>query len=412
MITLQPRKTGTILKADAIWAGPGRLLRNAGMRIEGENIAEIAPFDRLDTSPGPVTDLGDAILLPAFINAHTHLDLSHLEGKTEKGGSFAGWMLAVAKARALMLVIEKRSVRQGIGKVVAGGAATVGDVSVSGKSALLLARRGLTGSTVYCETVGLEPADAKRKADRLRSTIEGIRSKTGIRPGIAPHAPYSVSPELFEKCFALADEFDLPLAVHAAESETEVELLVRGRGELHGLMSRHNLLPPGWTAPGKRPIHYLDALGVLEHRPLLIHCYQADASEADLIARRGCSVAYCPRSNAFFRRPADPLYLLRDAGVNVALGTDSLASNDSLSMLDEMRFLHQQHPGLDWEAILEMGTLNAACAMNIDGGELAAGGPADVTAIAPATATDIAERIFGAQASVLFTMRKGRQLRA
>jgi len=400
-----------ILKAATVWAGPGRLLHDAGVRIAGKKITEIAPFNRLDTSRERVTDLGDAILLPALINAHTHLDLSGLKGKTEKGGSFGRWLMSVAKARSVAL-FEGRSVRRGIGEVVRGGSAAVGDISVSGKSAALLARHGLNASIVFCEALGLRPQDATARADQLRAVIEGISRKTPLRLGISPHAPYSVSPQLFEKCIGLAEELRLPLAIHAAESEAEVQFLTQGTGELRDLMERYGLLPSGWTAPGKRPIHYLDALGVLERRPLLIHCYQVDASEADLVAKHGCSVAYCPRSNAFFRRPVDTLYLLRDAGVNVALGTDSLASNDSLSMLDEMRFVHHRHPGLGWEAIVEMATVNVARALGIEhGGELAVGGPANITAVRPAPADDPGERILGSGSSVIFTMHKGRKLR-
>ena len=123
-------------------------------------------------------------------------------------------------------------------------------------------------------------------------------------------------------------------------------------------------------------------------------------------------MAYCPRSNAFFRRPTDSLHKLLEAGVNVALGTDSLASNDSLSMLDEMRFVKERHPHLDWETVLEMGTVNAARALGIrQGGVLKIGLPADITAIKPADAPALPSQILGEGSSVIFAMRAGRRLR-
>ena len=399
-----------ILKVDTIWAGRGAIIRNGGIRIADGLIADIAPFE--DIAPGSerVQNLGDAILLPALINVHTHLDLSHLKGKTEQGAKFDQWLRTVAKARALTL-FERRSVRAGIAEVVAGGAAAVGDISVSGKSAAVLRKHSLEESVVFCEVLGIRPADAARRTDALRKRIEELKRRATVRLGISPHAAYTVSPELFESCCGLAEELDLPMAVHAAESPSEVELLTKGTGELRELL-RMIGLSKDWKPPGKRPIHYLDDLGVLERRPLLVHCYQADESEAGVIASRGCSVAYCPRSNAFFRRPTDSLHILLDAGVNVALGTDSLASNDSLSMLDEMRFLKQRYPDLGWETILEMATANAAKALGIGhGGVLKRGLPADITAISPSGGRDLPSKLFGEEASVIFTMRAGRRLR-
>jgi len=400
---------GMILKAETIWCRRGRIIRNGAIRIHDGTIAEIAPVEEMAVGDERVQDLGDAILLPALINAHTHLDLSLLKGKTEKGSRFVQWLRTVGKARAMMF-FEGRSIRKGISETIAGGAGAVGDVSVSGKSAAILRRRGLYESVVFCEALGLDPADAGRKADELRSKIETLRERTPMHVGISPHSTYTVSPELFRRCASLAEELGLPVAIYVAESESEVQFLMSGQGELRELLEAFDMIPEKWRPPRKRPIHYLDDLGALRRRPLLIHCYQVDAAEADVIASRGCSVAYCPRSNAFFRRPADSLRLLLDAGINVALGTDSLASNDSLSMLDEMRFLKQRHPELGWETILEMGTINAARALGIECGILGEGRPADLTAIKPSAGDDPKFGILGEGASVVLAMVAGRRL--
>ena len=400
-----------ILKAETIWPGRGRVIRDGGIKIEEGIVTEIAPFADIARGRERVQNLGNAILLPAFVNAHTHLDLSHLKGKTEKGSRFEQWLKTVAKARAMTL-FETRSVRRGIAEVIAGGATAVGDISVSGKSAALIHKHGLLESVVFCEVLGFDPADAGRKLERLRAGIEGMQDGKHVRLGISPHAPYSVSAELFRGCAALARELDLPMAIHAAESPSEVEFLASGTGELRELLESVGMIPKNWQPPGKRPIHYLDDLGVLKCSPMLIHCYQVDESEAAVIESRGCSVAYCPRSNAFFRRPTDSLHKLLEAGVNVALGTDSLASNDSLSMLDEMRFVKERHPRLDWETVLEMGTINATRALGIrQGGVLKIGQPADITAIKPADAPALPSQILGEGSSVIFTMRAGRRLR-
>ncbi len=370
-----------ILKADLIWSGRGKTIRNGGIRIRDGHVVQIAPFDQLITEAERVIDMGRVILLPAMINAHTHLDLSHLEGRFAKGVEFPQWLKRMARARIVQL-FESRSIRKGIRQTIEGGAVAVGDVSTSGRSAFLLKKEDLDKSVVFCEAMGLDPAKAGQTAGRLRTRVERLLRKATVRVGIAPHAPYSVSPELFQKCVALAREYSLPLAIHTAEVESEAALLTEGTGELRTLLDHYGLLPPGWKPPGLTPVRYLQSLGVLEARPLLVHCNHIDEGEAAIMAKTGCSAAYCPRSNAFFRRTASSIEMLLAAGVNVALGTDSLASNDTLSMLDEAIFVRQRHPALEWETIFEMATVNAARALGIDqGGLLAERLPANIAAI-------------------------------
>jgi len=398
-----------ILRAEYIWTGRGELIRDGAIRIENGHIDAVRPFGEMNVSPFGVEDLGHALLMPAMINAHTHLDLSHLDGKLVESRSFSQWLKRVARAR-MVTVFEGRSIRKGIDQVIAGGSATVGDVSVSGKSATSLRRHGLLKSVVYCETYGLDPASSAGKAAKLRRRIEALLSKPAVRVGISPHAPYSVSPDLFARCLGLANEYGLPMAVHAAESDIEAEFLVNGTGELRALLENYGLLPPGWKPPGMTPVHYLESLGVLEAKPMLIHCSHVSAAEAQVVARAGCSVAFCPRSNAFFRRSADSLQTLLAAEANVAIGTDSLASNETLSMLDEMVFLKGTHPELAWQTIFEMATINGARALGYDqGGILAEGLPANITAISlPAVDGQESEpAALNVSSAVLFTMIHG-----
>ena len=272
-----------ILKADLIWSGRGKTIRNGGIRIRDGHVVQIAPFDQLISETERVIDMGRVILLPAMINAHTHLDLSHLEGRFDKGADFPQWLKRMARARIVQL-FESRSIRKGIRQTIDGGAVAVGDVSTSGKSAFLLKKEDLDKSVVFCEVMGLDPAKAGRTAGRLRARVERLLRKATVRVGISPHAPYSVSPELFQECVALAREYSLPLAIHTAEVESEVALLTEGTGELRTLLDQHGLLPPGWKPPGLTPVRYLQSLGVLEARPLLVHCNHIDEGEAAIMS--------------------------------------------------------------------------------------------------------------------------------
>ena len=400
-----------ILKAEVIWAGHGNVIRDGGIQVIAGKIAQIGPFSSIRGGSERIRNVGDTILMPALVNAHTHLDLSHLEGKLEKGAEFSQWLKYVARARAFAL-FEGRSIRKGISNTTDGGAAAVGDISVSGKSAVFLRKRGLDSSVVFLEAIGPDPAKAVERADELRDRIIFLQQKDTVRIGISPHAPYTVSAELFQRCLAIAHEYGLPLAIHTAETASEVEFLLKGTGKLRALMDTYHLLPPDWKPPGRTPVAFLRHLGALERRPLLIHCNVLDDADVEAIARSGCPVAYCPRSNAFFRRTGDSLKLLLDAGVKVALGTDSFASNESLSMLDEMHFLRQRYPELDGETILDMATANAAAALGIEhGGALREGMPADIVAVRPGPGDTLPARVLAAESSIAFTMSRGRQLR-
>ena len=403
-----------ILKAEIVWAGPGRMVRDGGIRVEEGHIAQVAPFVEMDHRNDSVEDFGNAVLLPTMANAHVHLDLSHLEGKLMQSADFTQWLKQVARARKVT-VFEGRSVNKGIDQVIGGGATLVGDISVSGRSAGALRRRGLGRSIVFCEAIGLDPAKADQQAGKLRAKIERLLRKATVRIGISPHAPYSVSPELFRRCVSLAKEYSLPMAIHTAETASEVEFLKRGTGELRQLLENYDLLPKGWRPPGLTPMRHLESLGVLNAQPLLIHCNHVDMAEAETLAKLGCPVAYCPRSNAFFQRDTNSLHLLQSAGVNVAIGTDSLASNSSLSMLDEIIFLKKQHPELRWDTIFQMATQNGAVALGVEqGGILATGLPANITAISlpPPEQQRPAEPLALDEAStVLLTMAHGQPMK-
>ena len=165
-----------------------------------------------------------------------------------------------------------------------------------------------------------------------------------------------------------------------------------GTGDLKDLLERLGALPPGWPAPQAAPVPWLDSLGVLKPSPVLIHCNYVDEESMSRILQTRSSVVYCPRSHAYFGHPPHPVRRMLDLGINVALGTDSLASNASLSMLDEVRYLFGMRKDLKSEEILRMATLNGASALGFGGvlGRLRRGYWADLTILR--LPGDIAER--------------------
>jgi cytosine/adenosine deaminase-related metal-dependent hydrolase len=173
------------------------------------------------------------------------------------------------------------------------------------------------------------------------------------------------------------------LATHVAETKQELEFLRYGSGEFKDFLSGLGMLPDGWKPPGLAPVPYLEGFGLLDHPAILVHCNYLDEHSMSRILSRSCSVVYCPRSHAFFGHEPHPVRQLLDMGVNVALGTDSLASNDSLSILDEMRFLFRTRKDLKCDEIIRMATLNGAVALDFGGvlGRLRRGYWADMTVL-------------------------------
>jgi cytosine/adenosine deaminase-related metal-dependent hydrolase len=231
-----------------------------------------------------------------------------------------------------------------------------------------------------------------------------------VRPGLSPHAPYSVSAPLFQGAAARAAALGLPLAVHVAESPEELEFLARGTGAMRELLEELGALPAGFRPPGVTPVAWLARLGLLERRPLLVHANYLDADDVARIRESGSAVAFCPRSHRFFGYDQCSVPRLLEAGVTVALGTDSLASAPSLDLVEEVRALAGRVPLAPARA-LHLATRAGGEALGLpQAGRLAPGGPADFTAWRiPAGARDPLEAIVDGSATRVASVVVGRR---
>ncbi len=265
---------------------------------------------------------------------------------------------------------------------LASGTTLVGDISAGGWT-----RNALTGgrlrAVIFEEVLGLAPERSHAALQELEDRFARAAPDPLLTCGVSPHAPYSVSHQLFQGIAKMARQRAIPMATHLAESESELELLTSGTGDIRDFLAGLAVLPPGWEPPRLAPVQYLDSLGVLEKAPLLIHCNYLDRDSIARIFSRRCSIAFCPRSHAFFGHREHPVRQLLDAGINVALGTDSLASNDSLSMLDETRFLRLNRTDLKSDEIFRMATVNGAIALGFGStlGRLRRGSWADIAVL-------------------------------
>jgi cytosine/adenosine deaminase-related metal-dependent hydrolase len=318
-------------------------------------------------------DLGAAAVLPGLVNAHTHLDLTGMRGLAPPSPDFTGWLRQViAHRRARPPEQVRDDIRAGLAESLRCGTTLLGDVSGDGASWDALAGAPLR-AVIFREILGL-PLDRAAKAWADATDWLAAHPATATcRPGLGPHAPYSVRSALF---FAAATT-GAPSSVHLAESAAERELLGHRRGPFVEFLRELGVWAPDGLAEG--PEHVLRLFNGLT--PALFahgNFLRADAPVPD-----NGTVVYCPRTHAAFGHPPHPFRDLLARGVRVALGTDSLASNPDLDLLAEARFLHRLYPDFPGAKLLHLATLAGAEALGWadETGSLAPGKSADLVVI-------------------------------
>ena len=364
-----------VLSADWVLPIEGPPIEGGAVVIEDGRVAAVGHASEL----GAGTRYDDSVILPGFVNAHSHLEYAVYGGFGDGLGDFADWILLHVERKARIGWDEYVDIaRLGAAHCLASGVTTVGDCSYSGAAAVACADLGLRG-TVYLEVFGAEPAPALERFATVRDRVQGSFSDR-VRPGISPHAPYSASLELYRACA----ELGLPVATHLSESPAEVKYLLTGEGPW-GAYS--DLLV---DAPGATGTRLLAAAGLLGPDVVAAHCVVVDDDEIELLAASGTGVAHCPRSNGALGCGVAPLAELWAAGARVGVGTDSPASAPSFDFFEELRSVllsaraRARRPDvLSAAEALELGTLGSARALGLDGeiGSLAPGKRADLTVI-------------------------------
>ncbi|MQA90277.1 MAG: amidohydrolase family protein [Gemmatimonas sp.] len=354
-------------------------------------IAAVAPAGALDLpAETDVRDLGSAILLPGLVNVHTHPELATFRGALEDL-PFRDWILRLVGIRRAVLRPEddELSARWTMVEALRAGITTFGATESSGAAAGALAEAGMRG-VVYQEVFGPDPLGATAAMKELERAVDRLaeHSTDRVRIGVSPHAPYTVSDDLYRAVAAFARRAGLPIALHIAESEAERRLVVDGSGDFApGLHARGIATPPR----GRSPIEMLSRLGVLDERPLLIHCVDVDERDIETIAAAECPVAHCPIANARLGHGIAPLVQMREAGVQVGLGTDSVGSNNRLDLLEEARIAsllqrakNRVPDHLPGGELLRLCTIDGARALGMDDriGSLEPGKEADFCVVA------------------------------
>jgi cytosine/adenosine deaminase-related metal-dependent hydrolase len=344
-------------------------IRDAWLRTDRGRIVAFGHSRPGDFTTEDEIDLGEVAVLPGLVNAHTHLELSWMRGRISESDDFDHWIRriielkneAIHHADAVAAAIER-----GIQEARAFGTALVGDVTNSLTTSRPL-RDCKMAAVVFHELLGFRSEDAAGLMQEAAARLEAEPPSDLVRHTVAPHAPYSVSPALFGLIrTALQRDPFARSSVHLGESATEIEFLRYGTGPCRIGLERMGKWDASWVPPRCNPVEYLDRMGFLDDRVLVVHGVQFGDAELKRLVAKGMTLVTCPRGNIRTGAGTPPLEEFFDAGVRVALGTDSLASVPDLNLFSELEEMRRLAPALPARVLLESATITGARALGFE----------------------------------------------
>ncbi|MDG1928232.1 MAG: amidohydrolase family protein [Nitrospinaceae bacterium] len=344
-------------------------VENGELIIEGGDILEISPqASKVNTEY--TLDLSDHLLMPGFVNAHSHLSLTALENKLSPSKNFACWIRDLIILNTALKDEERiGGIQKGASEMKSSGVTGLADYVAD---SVLLDSIGSLGfrSVLFLEIIGFQD----KKAEGLAKEVERIFKSHGSiwTLGIAPHAPYSVSKKLFHQLDQLSKKYGCLLSTHLAETDEESQFIEKGEGPLVDLLKDRKAFDANWKAPATSPVRYLKSFGALNEM-VAVHCNFIDG-DTDAVK----AAVFCPKSTHWFGRSNIlPVRKMLDDGVPVALGTDSMASNDSLNFLEEIRMADKLLPEVSRKEILKMATRFGAEILRLPCGKIEPGQKGD-----------------------------------
>jgi cytosine/adenosine deaminase-related metal-dependent hydrolase len=379
-----------ILRARTILPISRPPVENGAVLVAGNRIRTVGPWSELKTEAGEeLFDLGEVILLPGLVNAHCHLDYTDMAGELPPPKNFTDWIPLITAAKTGWSYSDyARSWLHGAHMLVRSGTTTVADIEAMPD--LLPEVWNATPLRVFSflEMTGIRVR--RQPKEILQEAVKKIDSLSHARCSalLSPHAPYSTLPELLQSSAKMARKRRWPICTHVAESEDEFEMFVHARGRMFDWLQRNQRDNSDCGAGS--PVNHLARNKMLGKNLIAIHANVLARGDAAVLGKHRVNVVHCPRSHAYFRHPPFMRERLANAGVNLCLGTDSLATVrkvgkevPELNMFEEMCALAAANITVSPAEILRMGTINGARALGLSGqiGEVSPSGFADLIAI-------------------------------
>ena len=341
-------------------------IQNGAIAVEQNRIVSIGERDVIVNShpSSPVENYPTSTIIPGLINAHTHLEFSNLQQPLgHQGISLPEWIRSVMSARGETSPETKRkSIADGLKELHDTGTVAVGEIStLPTNTSADYATQPAVRKTVFLEQL-------TRNLDMLptwQSESASHLAQEHIAPGLSPHAPYSTHPQLVKQIIDQAIASDTPLAMHVAETREELELLENRSGPFVELLKDLGVWNPDSFGDTDSIDNIIEQLG-RHSRSLLVHGNYLTDPQLQRVARLGISIAFCPRTHAWFGHEPYPLARMIELGINVSVGTDSRASNPDLNLLEELKHIARTHSDVAPSSILAMATHGGALAIGIE----------------------------------------------
>ena len=376
------------IRARILWPVASPPVENGVLLVADDRVEAVGTARDLPCPAGAAAvDLGEVILLPGLVNAHCHLDYTHMAGQIAPASSFTDWIKCITTFKQSWSAEEFRdSWLAGAEMLVRRGVTLVGDVEALPELLPEVWDRTPLRGISFLEMTGVKSRrDPAAILDETVAKAEALRHARW-QPGLSPHAPYSTLPALLERSAIAARARGWRVTTHVAESAEEYEMFMHARGPMYEWLARNERDMS--DCGGISPVRHLERHGLLGEDVLLVHANLLHPGDAELLAERRAHVVHCPRSHAYFEHRPFARPGLDRAGVNVCLGTDSLATVHKhaelvLDLFAEMREVLAHGPGMTPEEAVRLATVNGARALGCAGraGVLAAGAWADAVAV-------------------------------
>ena len=405
-----------IIRARTVATMDGPPIEDGAVAISGNQIIDVGKFPGVSArhSGQETVDLGEQALLPGLINAHCHLDYTCLRGKIAPQKSFADWIRAINAEKAKLAADDYlASITDGFTEAKRFGTTTVANLTAFPE--LVSQIKSPIRTWWFAELIDVRSPE--RANELVDLAIKSLKSEE--KWGLAPHALFTASRDLYRRCEEIARRQNVLLTTHLAESREEMEMFRDGSGPLYEFMKSigRPMDDCGKETPLENFLTVRDSSTALRAARndkdwLIAHLNELTESDFDLLetAKRKFHVVHSPRSHGYFPHNRFPFEKLRALGLNICLGTDSLASNENLSLFAEMRAFQRSEPRISPDKILEMVTVNAALALHQENalGRIRPGFQTDLVAIPCNGGGNLFEEILAFDGPVNWMMVNGR----
>jgi cytosine/adenosine deaminase-related metal-dependent hydrolase len=398
-----------IIRARVVVTMDGPPIENGAVVVAGDRILDVGKFSEISKqhSTEEIVDLGEQALLPGLINAHCHLDYTCLRGKIPRQKSFTDWIRTINAEKGKLSPDDYvSSINEGFAEARRFGTTTIANLTAFPE---LIARIEPSIRTWWCAE-RIDVRDSSPKNEIVDTALENLKSAE--HRGLAPHAPFTASANLYRRCEEIAQREDILLTTHLAESREEMSMFRDASGPLYEFLKEigRDMKDCGHHTPVEQFVGRLAEASLPDW--LLVHLNELSGNDLDLMTRSGkkFSIVHCPRSHDYFGHSPFQFHKLRDLGFNVCLGTDSLASNDDLSLFAEMRAFQKNFPDVSPKEILKMVTVHGARALRHEKslGQIRAGCSADLILVPVVRSISAFEEIVAFDRTVSWSMIGGR----